>query len=483
VPEPTQRQQLEAIARRAMREHGLDPDFAPAALAEAASASAPPPDGLRDLRALLWSSIDNDESRDLDQLEVCDSSAGEATRLLIAIADVDGLVRQGDAVDDHARANTTSVYTTARIFPMLPEALSTNRTSLLPAEDRPAMVVQVDVDADGVVRAFDVFRALVRNRAKLAYDSVSAWLDARSGPPPALASVEGLADQLRTQDRVAQALRKHRLAQGALDFDRAEVTAVMEGDRITDLKSVRGGRARDLIEDFMIAANGASARFLAERGSPSLRRVVHTPERWPRIVNLAAERGQMLPAEPDAHALQAFLLAERARAPDTFDDLSLSVIKLLGRGEYAVATTGEAEGHFALAVTSYAHSTAPNRRFPDLVMQRLLKAVTSKRPPSYSVEELRALATHCTAQEDAANKVERLVQKAAAAMWLASRIGEEFDGIVTGASQKGTWVRVRQPAVEGKLERGFEGLDVGDRVRVRLVSTNPERGFIDFVRA
>ena len=466
-----------------MREHGLDPDFAKAALAEAASASAPPPEGLRDLRALLWSSIDNDESRDLDQLEVCDGSAGGATRLLIAIADVDGLVRQGGAVDDHARGNTTSVYTTARIFPMLPEALSTNRTSLLPAEDRPAVVVQIDVDADGVVRAFDVFRALVRNRAKLAYDSVSAWLDAGSGPPPALASVEGLADQLHTQDRVAQALRKHRLAQGALDFDRAEVTAVMEGDHITDLKSVHGGRARDLIEDFMIAANGASARFLAERGSPSLRRVVHTPERWPRIVNLAAERGQRLPAEPDAHALQAFLVAERARAPDTFGDLSLSVIKLLGRGEYAVATTGEAEGHFALAVTSYAHSTAPNRRFPDLVMQRLLKAVTSTRPASYSVEELHGLATHCTTQEDAANKVERLVEKAAAAMWLASRIGQEFDGIVTGASSKGTWVRVGQPAVEGKLERGYEGLDVGDRVRVRLVSTNPERGFIDFVRA
>jgi len=466
-----------------MQEYGLEPDFPAAALAEAKAAPSTMLDGGRDLRSLLWSSIDNDESRDLDQLEVCVGNQGATSRLLVAIADVDAVVAQGDAVDSHARTNTTSVYTPARVFPMLPEALSTDKTSLLPDVDRAAIVIQLDVDETGIVRQFDVYRAQVRNRAKLTYDEVGAWLEG-SGPAPAeLASVGGLEAQLRQQDRIAQALRTNRQAQGALDFDRGELRPLIEDGRVTDLQAVASGRARDLIEDFMIAANGAAAGFLAARRSPSIRRVVRTPERWARIVGLAAERGATLPVDPDVRALEAFLNRERTRSPEAFDDLSLSVIKLLGRGEYVVATGDNTPGHFALAVTSYSHSTAPNRRYPDLIMQRLLKAAAAGAPPTYPVPELENLATHCTAQEDAANKVERLVQKAAAALLLSHHIGEEFDAVVTGASSKGTWVRLHHPKVEGKLERGFQGLDVGDRVRVRLMSTDPERGFIDFARA
>jgi exoribonuclease R len=335
---------------------------------------------------------------------------------------------------------------------------------------------------------------------------VSAWLEGQGPAPGALASDQALAGQVRQQDAVAQALRRQRQANGALEFDRGEIKPLMTGDEISDLKTVRGGRARDLIEEFMVAANGTTARFLESRHVPSLRRVVRSPERWPRIVALAATLGTKLPDVPDSKALEAFLVAARKRSPDTFDELSLSVIKLLGRGEYAVTgtvprtesltrsdpgiststRTGDRPnldgGHFALAVSSYTHSTAPNRRYPDLIVQRLIKATTAGRAPTYSVDDLAALAAHCTKQEDAANKVERLVQKAAAALWLSSKIGQEFDGIVTGASPKGTWVRIKQPFVEGKVEQGFQGLDVGDRVRVRLISTNPERGFIDFSR-
>jgi exoribonuclease-2 len=503
----TQRQFLEQIARRAMREQGLEPDFPDAALAQAAQATVGDSSGLRDLRSLPWSSIDNDESKDLDQLEVIQSSTDGVSRVLVAIADVDALVRQGGAVDDHARLNTTSVYTTARVFPMLPETLSTDKTSLVQGSDRAAIVMQMDVDRDGTVRAGDVYTALVRNGAKLAYDSVSAWLDGQGPAPGALASDQTLAGQVRQQDAVAQALRRQRQANGALEFDRGEIKPLMTGDEISDVKTVRGGRGRDLIEEFMVAANGTTARFLESRNVPSIRRVVRTPERWPRIVALAATLGTKLPDVPDSKALEAFLVAERKRSPDTFDELSLSVIKLLGRGEYAVTgtvprtesltgsdpgistSTGTGDrpnldsGHFALAVSSYTHSTAPNRRYPDLIVQRLIKATTAGRAPTYSVDDLAALAAHCTKQEDAANKVERLVQKAAAALWLSSKIGQEFDGVVTGASSKGTWVRIKQPFVEGKVEQGSQGLDVGDRVRVRLISTNPERGFIDFARA
>jgi VacB/RNase II family 3'-5' exoribonuclease len=472
---------LAEIARRAMVKYGLQPDWPPEAEAELRKLSSSSAKSSRDLRDLPWSSIDNDESRDLDQLEVCIN--GPSPRLLVAIADVDALVRRGTALDAHARANTTSVYTPARIFPMLPPELSTDRTSLNEHEDRDAIIVDMTVASDGVVSHSDVYPARVRNRAKLTYDGVAAWLEG-TGPAPAGFEAEPeLATQVTLQDRLASQLRARRQEQGALDFDRTEVKPIVTDGAVTELRAVEPNRARDLIESFMVAANAATASFLSGRGYPSIRRIVRSPERWPRIIDLAAQHGAKLPETPDAHALEAFLKDQRARSPEEFADLSLSVIKLLGRGEYvAEPPDGPSEGHFALAVTNYTHSTAPNRRFPDLVTQRLLKAAVTNAPAPYPVGELATLAAHCTKQEDAANKVERLVRKAAAALWMSGRIGDEFDAIVTGASTKGTWVRLRNPPVEGRVERGQEGLDVGDRVRVRLLSTDPEQGFIDFAR-
>jgi VacB/RNase II family 3'-5' exoribonuclease len=472
---------LQAIARRAMVQYGLEPDWPAEADAELAHLGAPDGKGLRDLRDLPWSSIDNDDSRDLDQLEVCVTKGG--TRLLIAIADVDALVVKGSALDGHARANTTSVYTPARIFAMLPPQLSTDLTSLNQDQDRPALVVDMAIGADGVVTGSDVYRAMVRNHAKLTYDGVGAWLEQGGPMPQAIEAVPGLEDQIRVQDRLATQLAARREEEGALDFDRTEVKPVLANGTVTELRTDGPNRARDMIENFMVAANGVTAKFLSAHDIPSIRRVVRSPERWSRIVDLARQHGTTLPDAPDARALEAFLRARRAAAPADFADLSLSVIKLLGRGEYvAEAPADQSSLHFALAVSNYTHSTAPNRRFPDLVTQRLVKAALGQRPAPYALPELAALAEHCTKQEDAANKVERLVRKAAAALWMSNRIGEEFNAVVTGASAKGTWVRIEKPPVEGKLERGAEGLDVGDRLRVRLLSTEPERGFIDFGR-
>ena len=472
---------LTQIARNAMVRYGLQPDWPPEALKELSHLTVQSSALARDLRSLPWSSIDNDESRDLDQLEVCID--GDTPRVLIAIADVDALVHRGSALDAHARTNTTSVYTPAHVFPMLPPELSTDRTSLNESADRDALVVDMAVRADGVPDACDVYRARVRNRAKLTYVAIAAWLDGAGPAPAPIAGDKELADQVRLQDRIAASLRARRADEGALDFDRREVKPIVTDGVVTDLRTDEPNRARDLIESFMVAANGVTARFLSGRGFPSIRRVVRSPERWPRIVDLARQHGASLPDSPDAKALEAFLKTAREQNPDDFADLSLSVIKLLGRGEYvAEVPSGPADGHFALAVTNYTHSTAPNRRFPDLVTQRLIKAALAGSTPPYPFSELSALAEHCTRQEDAANKVERLVRKAAAALWMSGRIGQEFDGIITGASPKGTWVRLRQPLVEGRIERGQQGLDVGDRVRVRLLSTDPEQGFIDFAR-
>jgi exoribonuclease-2 len=478
---PDARAILEHIAVRAMMDYGLEPELAPQAVQESRHLPDAPIDGLRDLRDLPWSSIDNDESRDLDQLEVTIEEPG-GVRLLVAIADVDALVRKGSALDDHARVNTTSVYTTARIFPMLPEALSNDRTSLNPAEDRPAVVVDMRVGGDGEVSG-EVYRAAVRNHARLTYSAVAAWLDGEGPAPAALHQVRDLDRQLRTQDRVAALLRTRREQHGALDFDRTEVKPVMADGVVKDLHVEASNRARDMIESFMIAANGVSAAFLTAHGWASIRRVVRAPKRWPRIVEIAASLGTKLPETPDARSLEQFLRKRRETAPELFADLSLSILKLLGRGEYvADGPGGVEEGHFALAQSNYTHSTAPNRRFPDLVTQRLVKAALAGARAPYSLAELTPLAEHCTRQEDAAAKVERRVRKSSAALWLADRVGQEFDAVVTGASEKGTWVRLYRPPVEGKLEGGVEGLDVGDRLRVRLVRTDPERGFVDFVR-
>jgi VacB/RNase II family 3'-5' exoribonuclease len=475
---------LESIARRVMVQRGLLPDFGPAVVAEIGAMSEPhlaTASGIRDLRGLLWASIDNDSSRDLDQLSVAEAMAGGNVKIFVAIADVDSLVKRRSAIDAHAETNTTSVYTAAEIFPMLPERLSTDLTSLGEGRDRLAVVVEMVVSQNGIVGESDIYRAAVRNRAKLAYDSVAAWLEGKDPAPPKVLAVSGLDEQLRMQDRAAQAMRGVRFRNGALSLQTPEAQAVFEGDVLHDLRPDEPNRAKQLIEDFMIAANGVTARYLAQKNSPALRRVLRAPERWDRIVALAATFGDRLPSEASCEALSAFLSRRRSEDPVRFQDVSLSVVKLLGRGEYVLELPGQkAEGHFGLAVSDYTHSTAPNRRFPDLVTQRLLKAAMSEEPLPYGSEELKALAAHCTDQETNAAKVERQVMKSAAALLLAPRIGQRFDGIVTGASVKGTWVRIRDPSAEGKLVRGVEGLDVGDPVRVELLHTDIERGFVDF---
>jgi exoribonuclease-2 len=464
-----------------MIDYGLEPELSTEAAAEVRRLGEAPVAGLRDLTHLPWSSIDNDESRDLDQLEVVIEEAS-GVRLLVAIADVDSLVAKGSAVDDHARTNTTSVYTTARIFPMLPEPLSTDRTSLNAGENRPAIVVDMLVSTDGSLGASDVYHAGVRNKAKLAYREVAAWLEG-AGPPPAAAASAEIQRQIGIQSEVAVRLRARRQEMGALDFDRTELKPIMDDGRVKELRAESPNRARDMIESFMVAVNGVTARFLTSHGWATIRRVVKAPARWPRILDIAAAHGTTLPVEPDARALEQFLVSRREADPAGFADLSLSVLKLLGRGEYLAVGPGGDEGeHFALAESNYTHSTAPNRRFPDLITQRLVKAALEKARAPYSLSELGTLAAHCTKQEDAANKVERRVRKSAAALWLSDRVGQEFDAVVTGASAKGTWVRLDRPPVEGKLERGAEGLDVGDRVRVRLVHTDAEKGFVDFAR-
>ena len=468
-----------------MLEHGLLPTFSPAVSAEL-STLQPSADasGIRDLTALAWSSIDNDDSRDLDQLTVAQTATADAVRILVAVADVDALVKAGSAIDQHARHNTTSVYTAAEIFPMLPEVLSTNLTSLNADEARLAVVVDMVIGADGAVQTSEIYRARVRNQAKLAYNSLGAWLEGTGPPPEAMTRVNGLADNVRLQDRVAQRLRELRHVQGALSLETIQSKPQFDGDELRQLAIERPNRAKQLIEDFMVAANGATARFLAARKFPSIRRVVRTPKRWDRIVSLAKEHGVTLPDAPDAAALDAFLVKQRASDPLHFADLSLAVIKLMGAGEYvAERPGGEAPGHFGLAVRDYAHSTAPNRRYPDLITQRLLKAALAGQPAPYSFAEEDLLAKHCTDAEDAANKVERQVAKSAAALLLESRIGEQFAALVTGASSKGTYARLLDIPVEGRVVRGFEGLDVGDQMRVQLISVDVERGFIDFAKA
>jgi exoribonuclease-2 len=478
---------LQRVARKAMIARGLLPDFSPAALAELSRVAAPVAEtngALRDLREQPWASIDNDDSRDLDQLTMAESLPEDQVKILVAVADVDAVVHSGSAIDEHARRNTTSVYTAAVIFPMLPERLSTDVTSLGAHEDRLALIVEMVIAADGSLAGSQIYRAWVRNQAKLAYNSVAAWLEGKGPPPAPLAAARGLADNLRLQDRAAQRMKALRQAHGALSLETCEAKAVLAGDEVRELAVETTNRAKDLIADFMIAANGVTARYLASKSLPCLRRVVRTPKRWDRIVELARQHGVKLPDAPDSRALEAFLLQAKAADAVRFPDLSLAVIKLLGPGQYVAEFPGQTApaGHFGLAVADYTHSTAPNRRYPDVVTQRLLKAALAGQPAPYDRDALEWLATHCTQQEDAAKKVERQVGKSAAAMLLDARLGESFDAIVTGAASKGTWVRLLEPAVEGKLAQGWEGCDVGQRIRVKLIHTDVEQGFIDFKR-
>ncbi len=469
-----------------MTERGLFPDFSPGALAELDGIHGPATqteESTRDLRNLLWCSIDNDDSRDLDQLTVAEAMPNGAAKVLVAVADVDAVVKKQSVLDEHARQNTTSVYTVAETFPMLPEKLSTDLTSLNYESDRLAIVIEMIIAGDGSLQSSDLYGATVRNRAKLAYNSVAAWLDGNGPMPQGIGTVKGLDENLRLQDRLAQKLKALRHLHGALDLETIETRPVFDGDELKDMEAEKKNRAKEIIEDFMIAANGVTARYLASKKFPSLRRVVQIPKRWDRIIELAAERGTTLPKEPDSKALEQFLVSAKAADPIRFPDLSLSVIKLMGAGEYVVELPGgSVAGHFGLAVKDYTHSTAPNRRFPDLITQRLLKAAMAGRSVPYDNDELESLAKHCTDEEDAATKVERQVTKSAAAMLLESRIGEQFDAIVTGASDKGTWVRLLHPPVEGRLESGFEGMDVGHELRVQLVRTDVERGYVDFKR-
>ncbi len=477
---------LKTRARQAMIEAGFQPDFPPEINRELqATASAPPKpvDPPRDLRALLWSSIDNKESRDLDQIEYVEQTADGTLRLLIGIADVDAMVAKDSAIDRHAAANSTTVYTGISIFPMLPAELSTDRTSLLNNCDRTALVIELHIQDSGEVSCHEVYPALTRNQAKLAYESVGAWLEGRGAIPPAIASVPGMEAQIRLQREASERLRGLRKAHGVLAFSSVEATPVVENGQVKDLVISRQNAATHIIESFMVAANVAMALHLKDHGTLSLRRVVRTPKRWDRIQAIAAQKGARLPDTPDPKALADFLDRQRQADPEHFPDLSLAVVKLLGPGEYIVELAGQEHvGHFGLAVNDYTHSTAPNRRFADLVTQRLLKAVAAGTATPYPEPELTRIAAHCTEREDAARKVERLMRKIAACDLLRQRLGEVFDGIITGASPKGTYVRLLKLPAEGMIVRNARGVDVGDKARVRLVSVDMDKGFIDFER-
>ncbi len=422
-------------------------------------------------------------SRDLDQIEVAQQT-GRETRVSIGIADVDAMVPKGSPADLHAAQNATSIYLGVRTFPMLPPDLSNDRTSLLPDQDRGAVVMEFTIGEDGQVGAAEVSVARVRNRAKMNYEEVGAWLENHGAAPAAVAQNPALNDQLRLQSDAAERSHEERMRSGALEFETIEPQPVMAGDQIASLAVDRKNRARDLIENLMVATNTAMARFLEARGIASIQRIVRTPERWPRIVELAAQYGTQLPADADAVALAKFLADRRRADAEHFPDLSLAIVKLIGAAEYVVVRdANDVQGHFGLAVQDYTHSTAPNRRYPDLIIQRLLKAAIANAPTPYSVAELEQIALRCNERAAAARKVERMMRKVAAATFLAHRAGETFSGIVTGASPKGVFVRINNPPAEGRVIRGEAGLDVGDKVGVKLLGTVPEKGFIDFARA
>ncbi len=480
----SQRALLQRIARSAMQDKGFLIDF-PSSVTTTLNGlqeTTPKISGpVRDLRNLLWCSIDNDDSEDLDQLSVAIPMPSSEVKILVAVADVDSIVNKTSVFEDHAKHNTTSVYTSALIFPMLPEKLSTDLTSLKFNADRSSIVVEYVVAVDGTIKNPDIYPAIVHNKAKLAYNSTSAWIEVNGKMPDAIAAVPGLDQNIKLQNEAAKKLKTLRYSNGALNLETIEARPVFKGDNVSALEEEKMNEAKDIIQEFMICANSVTARFLTSGNFPSIRRVVRVPKRWDRIVQLASEWKFQLPAQPDSTALDKFLLSVQSSDPDQFPDISLSVIKLLGSGEYVVEYPGEKSvGHFGLAIKDYTHSTAPNRRYPDLITQRLLKAALYKNPIPYTNIELEELAGHCTDMEDGARKVERQVEKSTAALLLGGSIGKQYDGIITGVSDKGTWVRVFNPPVEGKVVSGFNGLDVGDRVRVQLMHTDVNRGFIDF---
>jgi exoribonuclease-2 len=481
--------ELHAAAERDAREAGFDTDFSPQVLQEAREVAGSSEQiiaraAARDLTALPWSSIDNSDSLDLDQVEYAERLPNDHIRILIGIADVDAFVPKDSAIDRHAYANTVSVYTPGKVFPMLPEQLSNDTTSLRAGEERLAVVTEMSVAVGGEVGEVRIYRALVRNRVKLIYERVGAWLDGDAPVPVEVARLDGMEAQLRLQEEAARRLRALRKERGALELETGEAAPVVVGGRLVELAAREHTRAHDLIENFMIAANTAMAEFLEAEGVASLRRVVREPERWPRIVEIAARYGERLPAHADSLALSNFLSRRRAAEPARYAELSLSILKLMGAGEYVVETpAADQEGHFGLAVGDYTHSTAPNRRYADLVTQRSVKSQLAGEPAPYTVDELRDIAARCNSMESASRGVERRMRKSATALLVNERVGEVFDAVVTGVKQKGTFVKLNAPPVEGKVVEGARGLDVGDRVRVRLLSVDARRGFIDFARA
>ena len=478
------REELARIAVGVMIVRGLEPEFSSAVHEQLKEINAPAKESgesIRDLTSLPWCSIDNDDSLDLDQLTVIKKSSDDDYCLLVAVADVDALVKKGSPIDEHAFINTRSVYTSAKIFPMLPLKLSTNLSSLNPGQDRLALICEMHFNNNGVLKSANIYRATVRNQVQLAYDAISDWLEGHGPLPDAAKSVEDLKDQLRMQDELAQKLRILRHESGSLEFDIFQPRASFIDNEISEIKQQPHNRARQLIEEFMIATNGCTSRFLAKAGIYSMRRVVRSPEKWLRIVKVALEHGFALPNEPDAQALESFLAKQHKADPVSFPDLSLLIVKLMGSGEYVVEKpSSNPIGHFGLAVSDYMHSTAPNRRYPDIITMRLIKSVLAGEDPPYSIQELRSMALHCTLQEDASKKVERQLRKSEAALLLRSRIGQYFNGIVSGVNEKGTWIRIFDPPIEGRLIGEFDDYPVGHLIRVKLTSTHVERGFIDF---
>lgn len=474
---------LQQMAHDALVESGFQPDLTPEMNEQLKQLKANPPKGdesTKDLRNLLWSSIDNRESQDLDQIEWSEQLPDGSMRLLIGIADVDSYVPKDSPVDAHAKINTTSVYMGVITFPMLPEELSFDKSSLLANVDRLAIVTELVVDKSGAVTSTDFYRAVVRNHAKLAYADIGPWLDSNDDLPPKL-NQQGLPEQLKMQESASELLHGVRVRNGALNLSTIEATPVAVNGKVVDITTTDHNAARDLIENLMVAANTAMAQELDQKGDYSIRRIVREPKRWPKIVEVAKELGETLPEEPNSKALSEFLAKRKSADPEHFQDLSLTIVKLLGPGEYVVVKSGEAhEGHFGLAVQDYTHSTAPNRRYPDVVTQRLLKAVIDKKQNPYTQEELEEIATHCTQMASAANKVERFMRKAAAAVLLSDKIGQTFKGIVTGVKEDGVYVRITKPSAEGRLVKGQQHVDVGDKIKVRLLSTDPHKGFIDF---
>lgn len=465
------------IAYRAMKDRNLLYEFSEEALQQARSLEEKKEVTAKDERNLFWISIDNDDSLDLDQLTYAEIEQGQ-TIFYVAIADVDALVAKNTPIDQHALYNTTSVYTAPKNFPMLPVRLSTNLTSLNPDVDRLAVIVKMLVDADGAFQLVDLYTAWVKNRAKLTYNKVSTSLanKAEYGPQ--------IMQQLILQDQIAKKIKAFRNQKGALHFKTVEVRPVINKDQqVVAIEPVVFNRAHALIENFMIAANVSISRYMKAKSLPLMQRVVKEPTNWDKIVAYAKKFEYELPQFPDNLALQQFLQRQQKQSPETFEEVSLSIIKLIGRGEYVALQPNQTGfGHFDLAQEDYAHTTAPNRRFPDLIMQRILKAYLFSRPLPYSYDELNTLAVHCTIREDDATKVERRVQKSVIALFLIDQIGKEFHAIVTGASEKGTWVKIKEPPVEGKLVKGYQNCNVGDKIQVKLMDVDVGSGFIDFAR-